>query len=288
MPVSFEELEGSPRIVIGEDGTEAARLFRVAWNDWPAFARELVGSYQLVAGQFHFQKPLEFPGMPNLVVADLAIEPLLPSTLDGSQVTSLRSGTNRYTSGGALVRATYRTQFDVSNQPIALVPSVPAGTYLTYKADLAGEFISTPARIWRWNNPPQDTLVPPDMSPGIFVPHGRFELIWHRVASPPWSKIRDLRGKVNDAAFVGAPAGTVLFAGARALRQFHFSPEGGFWRLHYVFEECTKELASGGKAGWNFFYKETAVGGEHWVEIRDEDGNRPYKSGNLAALFQFG
>ena len=28
-------------------------------------------------------------------------------------------------------------------------------------------------------------------------------------------------------------------------------------------------LAGGGKAGWNYFYKELPIGGEHWAEIAD-------------------
>ncbi len=68
MPVAFEELEGSPKLHVSEQATTAQRLFRVAWSDWPAFARELLGSYQLVGGAFTFVAPRPFPDMPNLLV----------------------------------------------------------------------------------------------------------------------------------------------------------------------------------------------------------------------------
>jgi hypothetical protein len=86
---------------------------------------------------------------------------------------------------------------------------------------------------------------------------------------------------------VGAPAGTVLFLGARAVREFQFLEEGGFWRLEYAFLENTKPLAAGGQAGWNAFYKEISVAGEHWVAIRDADGRAPYATGDFNLLFQF-
>jgi hypothetical protein len=288
MPVSFEELEGSPRLAVREEGASAVRTFRVAWNDWPAFARELVGSYRLVGGAYHFVEPLSFPGMPNMVVDELEVRPFGPTAPDGSQVSSLVSGTNRYPTGGASVRATYVTQFDRNNLPRADLPSVPKATYLTFRADLGVEYLSVPARVWHWDDAPLNTPLPPDASPGILVPQSRFELIWHRVPLPPWSKIRELRGKVNDAAFLGAPAGTVLFLGARIYRQFQFIENGGYWRVAYAFQENTKELSTGSKVGWNYYYKESAVSGEHWVAIRDNDGNLPYESGSLTQLFQFG
>jgi hypothetical protein len=288
MPVAFEELENSPRMRISEEGITAWRVFRIAWNDWPAFARELIGSYRVVGNSFVFSAPLEFPGFPNLVVADLAVEPFDPESPDGTGVATLRSTPNQYTSGGARVTATYTTAFDVSNQPRPELPTVPNGTYLTYRADLSAEYITTPARNWRWKDPPNNGPLPEDLNPGLLIPQGSFSLTWHRVALPPWNTIRALRGKVNLATFVGAPPGTVLFHGARIKRKFHFIELGGFWEVEYSFQENTKELTTGAKVGWNYFYKETAVSSQHWVEIEDADANPPYKSGDFSALFLFG
>jgi hypothetical protein len=288
MPAQFEELEGSPKLAVSEQGMTAWRSFRVAWADWPAFCGELIGSYQVVGGTFVFTEPLEFPGFPNLVVSDIQLEPFDPASPDGTGVGTLGAAPNAYSAGGARVTATYTTAFDVGNEPRPELPKVPKGTYLTFRADLGAEYMATPGRIWRWQAPPANPVVPDDVNPGLLIPQGTFHLTWHRVALPPWSTMRELRGKVNDATFVGAPAGTVLFLGARVRRRFHFVALGGFWEVQYTFQENTKELTSGAKVGWNHFYKETKVAGEHWVAIADEDGNAPYGAGDLTQLFVFG
>ncbi len=287
MAVSFEELEGSPKLQISEQGVAAQRVYRIAWSDWPAFARELIGSYQVVSNSLVFTAPLEFPGFPNLVVSELEIEPFDPANPDGTGVSTLRSAPNQYSSGGARVTAIYTTAFDVKNNSRVQLPGIPDGTYLTYQADLGAEYVTTPARIWQWKDSPGNPAVPADVNPGLLIPQGAFQLVWHRVALPPWDKIRELRGKVNDAAFVGSPAETVLFLGARITRKFHFTQDGGFWEIEFSFQENTKELSTGDKVGWNHLYKETKVGSEHWVQIEDEDGNSPYLSGDLSQLFQF-
>ncbi len=288
MVVSFEELEGSPRIQIREEGTEAQRFFRIDWDDWPDFARELVGHYKVTGDAFSFIEPIEFPGFPNLIVSQLEIEPFEPSRPDGAKVITLRSGANRYLDGGARITAMYTTRFDRDNQPRAEMPQPVDGTYLTYSADLGADYMATPGRNWNWDAPPGDPKVGADVNPGLLIPQGAFQLTWRRVALPPWDTIRQLRGKVNQAQFMGAPAETVLFLGAKATREFQFVEDGGYWRIEYHFLENTKELTTGAKVGWNHFHKETSVAGEHWVAIEDADGTRPYKSGDFTQLLLLG
>lgn len=288
MPTAFEELENSPRVHVTQQGTTAKRLFKVAWADWQAFARELIGRYKVVGDKWVFQKPIAFPGLKNLLVSELEIEPFDPGGPDGDGVSSLKSAPNRYTAGGALLTATYATAFDADNQSRADLPIVPDGTYLTFKAELSAEYFTTPGRVWRWLDPPDHPKVPPDINPGLLLPQGSFTLTWHRVPLPPWSTIRALRGKVNAAGFLGSPAGTVLFIGARAAREFQFIEDGGFWEVQYAFLENTKELSTAAKVGWNYLYNEEKVGTEHWVAIRDEDGNSPYAGADFSLLFSFG
>jgi hypothetical protein len=285
MPVPFQELDGSPRFKVTESGTTATRRFLVAWSQWPAFARELVGSYRVVAGEFTFTFPSHML-LGNLIVADLAVDPWPEEHITSGPLAGLASSPNDYPY--AVVTAHYRTLYDHDNQPRDSLPGVPEGTILTYSGDLGAEYLTVPGRVWHWDAPPANPQVPDDIQPGLLLPSGAYRLSWRRVPLPPWDAIRDLRGKVNAASFIGSPAETVLFLGARATREFQFLEEGGFWRLEYSFLENTKELAGGGLAGWNHYYKETAVGGEHWVRVLDAAGNPPYRSGDFTALFQFG
>jgi hypothetical protein len=288
MPTTFEELAGSPILRVTERETIARRMFRVPWADWKALASSLIGSYSTAGCSFVFTPPIEFPGMPNLVVAEIEVEPLEIDHVRGDEVTAIDLGTNSYPAGGAKLTATYRTLFDTENLVRAGLPAVPAGTYLTYQADLGGEDHPVPGRVWHYDDPPTNPALPADIIPNLFLPSGRFRLTWHRVPLPPWEVIRDIRGKVNNDVFLGSPAQTVLFMGARISHNFHFSASGGFWTVEYHFAERAMSLASGGKAGWNHEYKETAVGGEHWIEIADASGNPPYHLSDFGSLFTFG
>jgi len=165
--------------------------------DHPAFARLLVGRYRRVGCSHEFVPPLAFPGEPNLIVSDIDVEPFDAEGPEGSLVTTLTSGTNRYPAAGAKVTAVYESLFDADNRPRDDLPGVPTGTYLTYEADLGFEQFATPSRRWRWNAPPDYPTLAADVEPSLLLPTGDFRLTWHRVAVPPWTAIRSLRGHVN-------------------------------------------------------------------------------------------
>jgi hypothetical protein len=285
MTVNYEELAGSPQIAITQQGATAVRSFRVGWDDWQAFARTLLGSYGDIGGTARVAQPVAFPGFANLFVAEITVEPFDPDSPDGRTVFALETDTNAYRSG-AKITAVYKTQFDGEGYALASLPRVPKGTFLTYKSELGAEYQHVPGRVWRWAI--DDTpSVADDVNPGILIPTGSVQLSWLRVTAPPWSAIRALRGKVNSSSFLGSPAGTVLFLGVRAVREFQMLQVGGMWRLDYYFSEQTKERSGGEKVGWNYFYKEQADGGEHWLPIADADGTAPYAAADFQGLFQF-
>ena len=280
MTIAFQELEGSPTIAVSLERTRAVRVFRVSWDDWPAFARMLVGNYEIDGCTFTFVPPIAFPGLPGVVATEIDVAPLDAENADGGDISSIASGTNRYPDAGAKVTVTYET---LPEHGEADLPGVPEGTYLSLQADLGGEQVSTPGRLWRWDEEDGESLAP-DRRPAIYVPTGAQRVAWHRVAIPPWDAIRAARGKVNGSNFLGAGAETLLFDGARATRQFQFL-EGSYWRVEYHFLERTVPLEGGGVGGWNHHYSES--GGE-WKRIVDEAGNTPYRSDDFAALFAFG
>lgn len=285
MAVPFEELSDSPQESFADGRFSATRRLKVNWADRLDLVVELYGGYRLVGGQFVFTPPAPYPSVPQALVTDVRIEPFPPGKPDGSGVTTLGSATNAYPF--AIVTATYRIQFDTDNASRSDLPGVPDGTFLTFDSDVGVESQHTPGRTWKWDSVSEK--VPPDIQPGIFIPSEEFTLAWHRVPSPPWDKIRDLRGKVNTTTFLNHPAGTVLFTGGRTERQFQVTGSG-FWRLAYRFKvkEVESTASAGTLFGWNRFYREKASASEHWLEIKDEDGNLPYRSGDLNLLFQFG
>ncbi|MCE9604566.1 MAG: hypothetical protein K8U03_06630 [Planctomycetia bacterium] len=285
MTVVYEELAGSPHIAITQQGATAVRSFRVDWSDWQAFAQMLLGTYGEIGGTSRFVQPIPFPGFKNLLVAEITVDPFDPDSPDTQTAFSLQTDTNAYRSG-AKVTAVYKTQFDGEGYSLQNLPRVPNGTYLVYRSELGAEYQHVPGRVWRWSSE-DDPPVPDDVNPGVLIPTGSVQLSWLRVPAPPWSAIRALRGKVNASPFLGSPVGTVLFMGVKAVREFQMLKEGGVWRLDYYFSEQTKERSGGDKVGWNYFYKEQAAEGEHWVAIQDADGGAPYGAADFQDLFQF-
>lgn len=276
MAVAFEEMEGSPTVSIGPGGTQAKRIFRVAWNDWQDFAEELTGGWRRVSGAYQLREPLPFPGLPNVVVDSLQVAPFDARNPAGSHVSTLTRGLNEYPSAGALVTVQYKSRPDLETEDDGDKPEIIPGTILTYRSDLGAESVTIPGRAWNWNVA-GDPKVPDDVNPGILMPTGSYTLHWDRVARPPWSAIRTLRGRVNDAPFYGAGAGTVLFLGARANRKFEFLRNATLWSIEYAFTERSEP--------WNRFFRlETNA----WTEIEDRGGNPPYAAGDFTDLFRFG
>ena len=285
MPIAYEELAGSPKLAATHWGAKAVRSFRVAWDDWLSFARSLLGYAHATAGVATFVAPTPFPGLENLIVTEIAVEPFDPESPAAQPELDLRRDTNRYESG-ARVTATYEALAQWGPSGRRGMPSVPTGTYLSFRGDLGVESIRTPGRYWRWPTSGSPPLAD-DVNPLLTIPSGHLQLTWLRVHAPPWSAQRALRGKVNAGEFLGAPAGTVLFTGARVAREFQILDDAALWRIDYFFAEQTEPLAGGGHGGWNHYYREEAEGDEHWLAVADEDGNPPYAAGDFDALFQF-
>lgn len=149
----------------------------------------------------------------------------------------------------------------------------------------ATEVLPMPGRGWAWQDAP-GVPVHDDLNLAMTIPVTEHHLTWHLVADPPWAAIRDLQGKVNDGAFLGAPAGTVLLEGADADKQFQTrfdeaNPEL-YWKIRYIFRE--RAIKHGGAVyGWNHYFREKPPG---WVEIL-AGGHRLYELADFSPLFQF-
>lgn len=284
--VTFEELERSPMIWISQGAARATRVFRVPdWSQWQAFVRVLVGRWTAVGVSPVFVAPLAFPGYPTMLVDEVQIEPFDAMSPDGTVPVDLATTTNTYAQG-ARVTVQYKT-LPQDGGGTGSDPDRPDGTTLVVQVNGGTELSSIPGRAWRWNTAGAPA-VDPDQFTGILIPTADYNLTWGRVPIPPWETMRTMRGKVNSLPFLGAPAGTLLFAGYQARRLFQFLEDGGFWEFDYVFREQANYNAAGTQVrGWNYFYREQASGGEHYLKIVNEDGDPPYKEADFQDLFKF-
>jgi hypothetical protein len=277
MSVAFKELAGSPVEQYGEEGFIARREFLIAWEDRDAFAAEVLGT----ASQYGGGTAIAYPGKSSVRAVGLRYEPLDPDNPDSQQLVDLAGGLNSYSRSFAKARVEYRT-IGVDRRDL---PDVPQGTFLTYRMRFSAEHQPMPSRGWSWEDSP---AVPPpdDLNLAMTIPITEHHVTWHQVINPPWAAIRELQGKVNEGAFMGAAEGTVLLEGADADKRFHTgfdleNPEF-FWRIHYVFRERAIKHA-GGVYGWNHHFREKPPG---WAAIV-QNGNRMYELADFAPLFQF-
>lgn len=282
--VPYVELDQSPKIKFGREGASAVRQFLVPWADAITFTRELIGSFEAVGVVLTFKQPLAFPGMPWMFVNDVAIDPHMGDSPDGDGTPDLDTTTNTYASG-AIITANYAAKYDI--QGSGQNPNIPEGTTLLISGDHGTEVYSTPGRVWRWGSVATNPPVDPDTFPGLIIPTGEWNATWSRVPLPPWDTIRAARGKLNASAFLGSPAGTIMFAGFSARRMFQYVSETELWELTYRFRERSIENDDGSDVTWNHFYREQASGGKHWHTIQNETGTPPYGEADFSTLFQF-
>ncbi len=274
MSVIFEELAGSPSGTLSDGKFTGKRMFLVDWSDWTAFMIELYGSYTLTGGTPTFNNPATFPGVPQAICTDVSFAPLSGDDPVKNGEITLSNG-NAVTYDKAKISATYKIPFsNSSNSGRSDLPGVPEGTFLDFSSDHGAEYMTVPGRYWNWKG--TTDRVAEDTSPGILLPTEDISLTWSRVTSPPWLAIESKKGSVNTAAFVGYPAKTLLFIGARATKSFQLT-EQTFWTLDYSFRARKEE--------WNKYYKGD---GDEWTEVEDNtNGTPPFADTSFSSLFAF-
>ena len=276
MAVTFRELGGSPVEQYDADGFSAQREFLIAWEDRDAFAVEILGE----ADQAGDQSGVAYPGKSPVYAVEVRYEPVDPQHPDNQALSQLAAGLNSYSGSFAKAVVTYGT---TTLRDRLDGPENETGTHLTYEmSHTAGNSIIMPGG-WQW----QDSSLPIATYFKIYkrIPVSVHNLTWHNVISPPWTTIHELQGTINNAVFLGCPAGTILFDGAEAEKTFRagFSPGESpvCWKIKYVFRERSNKHA-GAIYGWNFFYRESPAG---WVEINNGT-DKLYDSANHMLLFQ--
>ena len=281
MTVAFKELAGSPVETCGPEGMKAERRLLCAWDDREQVVQQLLGDGYEYGGNSRAR----YPDKPDIVAIRTRCEPL-SDDLAPQVLSELTEGLNRY-NGFAKVTVYY--EFLAHSERDDL-PTIETGTFLTYRQDCDTETMPLCGDSYDWEEYPAES-VPAAALPVIRVPVVEHRLTWHRVVRPPWQAIRECAGTVNDDVFIGAAAGTVLFDGASAEREFirvdELAKAELGWRLAYVFRERAIKTLDGSIVGWNHTYRSLPADDPGWDRLIDANGNRPYQSGNFARLFQF-
>jgi len=277
MSVPFQEIGGSPVEQYGLEGFTARRQFLLAWEDRDAFAAEVLGR-AVAHGSSTWA---HYPGKASVFAVRVRYEPFDPNGPDAKPIAGLTEGLNSYNGSFAKAIVDYRT---VNAQDRPDGPSNEIGTHLTYRMLFAAEDQPILPTGWRWIDDPAGSL-PADLVLNKRIPVTEHHLTWHQVIQPPWDVIQALQGKVNEAEFLGAAAGTLLFEGAEANKLFRAGFESGpsefCWQIRYVFLE--RAIKHGGAVyGWNHVYRGSPPG---WVEVTN-GSDRLYDAADFSPLFR--
>ena len=276
MTVPFRELGGSPVEKYSSDGFSARREFVIAWEDRDAFAVEILGE----AAQYGSTARVNYPGKTSVFAVRLRYEPVDPEHPDAQTFTELTDGPNAY--GNSLAKAI--VDYETVNPLDRLDgPSNEIGTHLTYRMLFSAEYQEIGSGGWSWVD--TSVAVPSTLELAKWIPMTEHHLTWHQVIDPPWETIHQLQGTVNQAEFLGCPAGTLLLEGADANKLYRAGFDAGAspfcWKIGYVFRERSIKHGSA-VYGWNHVYRENPAG---WVEVTN-GADRLYDSADFLPLFQ--
>lgn len=290
MGTAFKELDGSPVEYYSSDGIRAEREILVDWDDRAAMLRELMGDgYEFGGGT-----KAVYPNMETVVVATVRVKRFPSGPDEQGAFTDITSDLNSYTGKFARMSVTY--ELLASDGGREDLPTPEPDTWLTYAMDIGGKYQMRDDRHLLWDTDATQPI-PPDVAGTMLIPESEHILTWHNVSTPPWTTIRECRGTVNDAAFCGAPVGTVLFEGCKATREFTSQKQAidemqFNWRLQYTFLERAVPIQNDAGAvvnwaGWNHFWRSLPKDAPGWDQLKDQDGNDPYVSSTLDDLFKY-
>ena len=296
MTVTYGELMGSPDESYGEDGMSATRELVVAWENRRALLRELLGN----SYEFGGSNRAQYPASQYVLCTGARCRPFDETAPDAATFTNVAGDLNSYTGSKALLTVDYKLVVIAFDQTAGFTLPRPADaepdTYLSYNMRMSGEFVLTKGAVRKWTAAPAQPV--PEGLAVQWAPIAEHRITWHRVVNPPFTAMRNCRGVLNNAAFLGCPTETVLFEGANVSREFQGFAEGGTaeevgdpflsWKVSYVFREKTIPIGDGNFAGWNHNWNrfpENAPTG--WDKLVTEDGKGNYPTADFTTLFSY-
>ena len=114
--------------------------------------------------------------------------------------------------------------------------------------------------------------VPVKIQVGVTV----MQITFYKIPYMPTYLFRQLRGMTNQAPFLGAPTGCVLFKGARTNMTWNANAAAGR-TIQLIFHERTQP--------WNQVFRRDKMA---WDTLQDSNGNNLYTQGDLSQLVRFG
>lgn len=258
-PYTFDVIPGYTASISLQGGFRAVRRFRVAYANHIGFMSAIIGT--------------QFPGYSAVRCTGCDVEP--QTDLISGDVEDPSTDLEVYDS--VFVSAVYES--------LQAEESSGDGTLFTYRQSLSAEFLTVPSRALRWSD--NDKPVSPDAHGAILIPKTEHNITWHKVASPNWSVLSGLRGKVNSGSIsipvigLSCPTETLLFEGADTSIQVA-ADGSGLWQVTVKLTEKKINGLGGSAYGWNHAYRDNPAG---WVRPKNSSGDYNYATADFSSLF---
>jgi len=261
-----EEIHGSGQwsIEAGQRLT-VEREVVVPWAGHPAWVASQIGTLD--------------PMIPLCRCRQAKVEPLGPITGPTATYTYAR------------VTLVYIAEVDSSSpqwpSDAANAPTFPGGAQVQVQVRGGGEFMLFPARDLRWADnvsaSPSAAIPQEDSGVGrIVIPSQDWVITLSNLATINLPKLTDRLGKVNQAAFIGYPAETVLFESYDV--DWQWSLDGGSPKVTWsvAWHLKVRAIKRGANTyGWNHEYR----GADGWVRVKLADNTDRYEKANFSDLF---
>jgi nitrogen fixation protein len=288
--VQFTEAKGSPKEHYSWTGMKAERKLFCLWEDRHALVEMLLGT----DSEFDNNGPATYPGVDGTYAMNIDIESFV-GTPEGGLMDEASNIAN-YDGKKAMVDVRYET---LVTETIGVnYPDIEEYTLVTYEANAGGEvmLLNGAALHWQANDDyaiSDDTKMPKRI---MIIDHSYH---WRRLNSIPYQTIRAAGGCINNATFLGTPAGTVLFDGAAITAEYILSVKGGSYQakwypgLKYSFKERVawhETYAGRERLTWNHIWRENPIGNPAFDVLLANGTNAVvgYESADLSRLFYYG
>ena len=255
--IPYTLMAGYPRIKCRPDSITGTEKYLLDWSNLVALGVEY---FKYDAVGYMLPRPVQMPGFPGLYCDEISLDPFIEDLPSAHNTTQNGQTWKNY----CVATLNYKT----------LEPNETEGSAeFSRTTTIGGEFVELPKGYANWGLVSGIDNVDPSGDPRIakFTPTFDHNLTIDRITSIPWNTLRSLIGAVNNATLMGAPAETILFAGADVRSKSNLSGTSYSLEIKIV-EKPTN---------WNKFFRPY----ENEFQYITWNGNRAYRLENLANLF---
>ena len=254
----IDEIQGSGRLSISQNGMTGIRIARCAWNNWPGAVLGLMGTPVWYNGFIAILGRESWPGLPGLLVDSVDVEPLGTMINSGwydgpsynyakltinYKVNEAEDNKDEKGEPGTWLIEKLDYSVEVAVIPVQVVDEADkkklerdaAAELAIYLAAPTSNADGSPAPVMPKPIPAADRVPKKKtLKRYVRIPTITYTTTMPKVPFLPGGVIQEGIGRINSKPIFGANVGTVLFDGPSAERESIFFTQR-FWRIEYKF-----------------------------------------------------